>query len=347
MPSLAQPPKFGANQITFPQTLGEWVDFTRWLISLWRVAQASIDAQQAQAITPPVPAGFDASEILGASLAFEQHTQPPPRVTSIPSEALPRFIASAAPDVQALLFQALAKPPYPRGSSITLIEDTFGNIGTYPPGQYPNALYYVTDYKVLYVSITASNVWGYLAGTYVAAAGARPVLGAGDSGFLFIANSVTPFSLEEWDGSNWHNVGSDGSVPGGGTGQVALTAHNVLLGEGTAAVGFAAPGTAGFVLTSNGGAADPSFQASGGVANAVAALSAGKKVVGGVVTMALGTAAFPSGLTSITAVIACIAANAGVAESISTFNPGGGGNISLFSSNPTSTQVVYWFAFGA
>ena len=40
-----------------------------------------------------------------------------------------------------------------------------------------------------------------------------------------------------------------------------LTAHNVLLGEGTATVGLAAPGTAGFVLTSNGATTDPSFQA--------------------------------------------------------------------------------------
>src|SRR6266700_1448064 len=46
----------------------------------------------------------------------------------------------------------------------------------------------------------------------------------------------------------------------GGTGRTTLTANSVLLGEGTAAVNFAAPGTAGYVLTSN-GAADPSFQA--------------------------------------------------------------------------------------
>jgi hypothetical protein len=47
----------------------------------------------------------------------------------------------------------------------------------------------------------------------------------------------------------------------GGTGLTTLTAHNVLLGEGVSSVGFAAPGTAGQVLTSNGATSDPTFQA--------------------------------------------------------------------------------------
>jgi hypothetical protein len=38
----------------------------------------------------------------------------------------------------------------------------------------------------------------------------------------------------------------------GGTGQTSLTANNVLLGNGTSAVQFVAPGTSGNVLTSNG-----------------------------------------------------------------------------------------------
>jgi hypothetical protein len=40
-----------------------------------------------------------------------------------------------------------------------------------------------------------------------------------------------------------------------------LTNHNVLIGAGTATITNVAPSTAGFVLTSNGAAADPSFQA--------------------------------------------------------------------------------------
>lgn len=41
-------------------------------------------------------------------------------------------------------------------------------------------------------------------------------------------------------------------VENGGTGQSSLTANNVILGNGTSAVQFVAPGTNGNVLTSNG-----------------------------------------------------------------------------------------------
>jgi hypothetical protein len=45
-----------------------------------------------------------------------------------------------------------------------------------------------------------------------------------------------------------------GTLPAanGGTGQSSLTANNVLLGNGTSAVQFVAPGTTGNILTSNG-----------------------------------------------------------------------------------------------
>jgi phage-related tail fiber protein len=45
---------------------------------------------------------------------------------------------------------------------------------------------------------------------------------------------------------------TDLAVADGGTGQSSLTANNVLLGNGTSAVQFVAPGTSGNVLTSNG-----------------------------------------------------------------------------------------------
>lgn len=47
----------------------------------------------------------------------------------------------------------------------------------------------------------------------------------------------------------------------GGTGLATLTAHNVLLGEGTSNVSFAAPGSANTALVSNGASSDPTFQA--------------------------------------------------------------------------------------
>lgn len=45
---------------------------------------------------------------------------------------------------------------------------------------------------------------------------------------------------------------TDLAVADGGTGRSALTANNLLLGNGTSAVNFVAPGTSGNVLTSNG-----------------------------------------------------------------------------------------------
>lgn len=66
-----------------------------------------------------------------------------------------------------------------------------------------------------------------------------------------------------FDGTNWYAyVVTNGilQVNQGGTGLGSLTAHAVILGEGTAAVGFATIGTAGRVLTDNGASSDPSFQ---------------------------------------------------------------------------------------
>jgi hypothetical protein len=51
------------------------------------------------------------------------------------------------------------------------------------------------------------------------------------------------------------SIGSSGgtlAVANGGTGATTLTANNVILGNGTSAVQFVAPGTSGNVLTSNG-----------------------------------------------------------------------------------------------
>lgn len=50
------------------------------------------------------------------------------------------------------------------------------------------------------------------------------------------------------------------SVANGGTGATSLTAHGVLIGNGTGVIVAANAGTSGQVLTSNGGSADPTFQ---------------------------------------------------------------------------------------
>jgi len=54
------------------------------------------------------------------------------------------------------------------------------------------------------------------------------------------------------------------AVSNGGTGSTTLTANNVILGNGTSAVQFVAPGTSGNVLTSNGTTWTSASSASGG-----------------------------------------------------------------------------------
>jgi hypothetical protein len=51
------------------------------------------------------------------------------------------------------------------------------------------------------------------------------------------------------------------SVAQGGTGAATLTAHGVLVGNGTGAVAVTDAGTSGYALVSNGASADPTFQA--------------------------------------------------------------------------------------
>jgi microcystin-dependent protein len=54
------------------------------------------------------------------------------------------------------------------------------------------------------------------------------------------------------NGTNVVEVTTHTPVSSGGTGAYTLTANNVILGNGTSAVQFVAPGTSGNVLTSNG-----------------------------------------------------------------------------------------------
>ena len=67
---------------------------------------------------------------------------------------------------------------------------------------------------------------------------------------------VTPQNL-----FNMAGLGLPVAVASGGTGLGTLTAHGVMLGEGTSTPGFATTGTAGNVLTDNGPAIDPTFKA--------------------------------------------------------------------------------------
>jgi hypothetical protein len=78
------------------------------------------------------------------------------------------------------------------------------------------------------------------------------------SGTLAIANGGTGSSTAAFSGANITSLNASSvssgtlAVARGGTGAATLDANNVILGNGTSAVQFVAPGTNGNVLTSNG-----------------------------------------------------------------------------------------------
>jgi hypothetical protein len=84
------------------------------------------------------------------------------------------------------------------------------------------------------------------------------VVGTGPTTGVTVAAARS--ALIAWNGSDFELVASTDvstlsgvlAVANGGTGQSSLTANNVILGNGTSAVQFVAPGTSGNVLTSNG-----------------------------------------------------------------------------------------------
>lgn len=80
------------------------------------------------------------------------------------------------------------------------------------------------------------------------------------------------------------NLSGNATVAQGGTGLTTLTAHNVLLGEGTSNIAFAAPGaTTGVPLVSNNATTDPSFgtcSIGGGGTGLTAAPTDGQLLIG-------------------------------------------------------------------
>jgi len=78
------------------------------------------------------------------------------------------------------------------------------------------------------------------------------------SAILPVANGGTGSNTATFSGANITSLNASSVSSGtlgatyGGTGQSSLTANNVILGNGTSAVQFVAPGTSANVLTSNG-----------------------------------------------------------------------------------------------
>jgi hypothetical protein len=87
----------------------------------------------------------------------------------------------------------------------------------------------------------------------------------GPPGELVIDFTLWLVYLQDGATAGGHLVGSIASFPitaaQGGTGLTTLTAHAVLIGNGTGTLNFAPEVSAGYVLTDNGSGTDPTFQA--------------------------------------------------------------------------------------
>ena len=87
-------------------------------------------------------------------------------------------------------------------------------------------------------------------------------LSANATATRYLANTGVN-NIPNWDQVNLSNgVTNTLPVGNGGTGQTSLTAHGILLGEGTSAIGITTAGTSGQIITSGGSSADPAWTTS-------------------------------------------------------------------------------------
>lgn len=98
---------------------------------------------------------------------------------------------------------------------------------------------------------TLANITAGSGATITNTAGGIQISATGSGGTV---TSVTASSPLASSGGNTPDISLSGTigVGNGGTGATTLTLNNVILGNGTSAVQFVAPGTSGNVLTSNG-----------------------------------------------------------------------------------------------
>jgi hypothetical protein len=141
---------------------------------------------------------------------------------------------------------------------------------------------------------------------------------------VLTATNTTTLSNKTISGAS--NTLSNISVASGGTGVASLTANNVILGNGTAAVQFVAPGTAGNVLTSNG--TTWSSSAGGTTGQAFYGFGAGAY-----------SWTVPTGVTSVCVV--CIGAGAGSQGAHWSSGGGGGGGLA-YENNITVVPGQVW-----
>lgn len=208
---LTSIPKF---QAIAPQSLADWMSFLKWLVNLWRKAQASIDAPQSIVITPQSSAGSaqQSQEALAAALASSSELKLPMpiseeetlRAALVAQQQQPRG-CMFGDDLSGLAEYALAKPPYP--SKPWAAEGTHADrLSLYPATAYPDgSRFFETDRKVTYICVAGN--WLYASGTMADMLSNQPILGSYDSGFLYRVTTgtggVAYNHVARWTGSAW------------------------------------------------------------------------------------------------------------------------------------------------
>jgi hypothetical protein len=153
MGTLPIPPKYPQ---TAPTSLDEWIHFWRWLTALWRKAENSIDAQEASVLPPIQPPGLNVNEAIGESLAL-------PRFPVAAKQHDPEFppdIDLPTPHIdEALIFQALGRPPYP--ARPWMIEDDSATLVGLPAHPSPGLLYRNSYFGRVWYWNDAAAAWHY------------------------------------------------------------------------------------------------------------------------------------------------------------------------------------------
>ncbi len=151
-------------------------------------------------------------------------------------------------------FRALVAGDLPAGTgtvtSVAMTVPTFLSVAGSP----------ITTSGTLAVTLSGTALPAANGGTGLTSITAHDlIIGNGTSAATLLAPSATSGIPLVSQGASADPAYSTAVVAGGGTGLTTLTAHNVLLGEGTSNVAFAAPGTTGIPLISQGAASDPAF----------------------------------------------------------------------------------------
>src|SRR3569623_649434 len=167
MGKLENPPKFGnKDNAPGPRSLIDWVQFWRWLTSLWKVADASIDFPEAKTILPPPTRSASIDDAIGAAIVFGAKPQPSPRedLTALLLQRHERLQNNE--ELRGLVEIALSRqfpPPRAIAPQTAVLIGTHADRLATPAGTYPDGtLFYETDREVFYID--DSSTWIYSAG---------------------------------------------------------------------------------------------------------------------------------------------------------------------------------------